>query len=308
MQSTRKVACVAAMCMTMSLVVQSEAFGQANVAPTFTNLTDAKVQLWNAGLTVVDTNASVADSDSANVGGGFLSVRVVSGQATDRLSIRSLTTVGNINVLANDVRVVTSTGFQSVGTIIGSIPVTGATLLRVNLKSTATPAIVTKLLRSVTYRNQSTTAVSALKTLQFRASDGDGGISSPVNKTIRVGSLNGNYSGTFVGRVSAGGFPDTIPGLLISAGQNTVQTTVNGNAMSVTLPGLNATGTGTISATGTVSALSNGSIASFGVQVQFTGSLTLNPNGTASGSGTWSIVNNPGVTGSGTWTTSRPAQ
>jgi hypothetical protein len=211
----------------MCLLAQSTAFGQANVAPTFSNLNDAKAQLWNAGLTVVDTNATVVDPDSANFSGDHLTVRVVSGLAMDRLSIRSLKTVGNINVLANDVKIVTATGFTSVGTIVGTILVSGATLLRVNFKTTATPAIVTKLLRSITYRNQSNAAVSVLRTLQFRVSDGDGGISPVLNKSVRVGSLNGNYTGRFIGQVNAGGFPDTIPGIIISSAQNTVQSSVN---------------------------------------------------------------------------------
>jgi hypothetical protein len=171
----------------MSLFVQSVAIGQTNVAPSFTNLNDAKTQLWSAGLTVVDSDASVTDPDSANFAGGFLSVKEVGGLAIDQLSIRSLTTVGSINVLASDVRIVTSTGFKSVGTIVGTIPVSGATLLRVNLKSTATPGNVTRLLRSITYRNQSATPVVALKTLRFQVSDGDGGLSIPLNKTIKVG-------------------------------------------------------------------------------------------------------------------------
>jgi hypothetical protein len=170
----------------ISLFVQSVAIGQVNVAPSFTNLNDPKSQVWSAGLTVVDPDASVTDPDSVNFAGGFLSVKVVGGLATDRLSIRSLTTVGSINVLASDVRIVTSTGFQSVGTIVGTIPVSGATLLRINLKSRATPAIVTRLLRSITYRNESATTVNALKTLRFQVSDGDGGLSTPVNKTISI--------------------------------------------------------------------------------------------------------------------------
>ena len=293
----------------LCLLAQSVAFGQANIAPAFTNLNDAKAQLWNAGLTVVDTNATVTDSDSANFAGGFLTVRVIGGLATDRLSIRSLTTVGNINVLANDVRVVTATGFTSVGTIVGTIPVSGTTLLRVNFKTTATPAIVTKLLRSITYRNQSAAAVSALKMLQFRVSDGDGGISPVLNKSVRVGSLNGNYTGRFVGQVNAGGFADTIPGIIISSAQNTVQSSVNGTALTINLPGLSATGNSAVSATGAFTAISEGQIGPVpGVDVRFTGTLTLNPNGTASGSGTWSIVNTPGVTGSGTWSSTRPVQ
>jgi hypothetical protein len=178
----------------MSLFVQSVAIGQVNVAPSFTNLDSAKSQNVAAGSTPVDSNASVTDPDSSNFAGGFLSVQVTNGLASDRLSIRSLTTLGSINVLGSDVRVVTSTGFRSIGTIVGTTPVTGTTLLRVNLKATATPANVTRLLRSVEYMNTFRDLRGGSRTLKFRVSDGDGGFRSQlvtINLTVSGGGGGG---------------------------------------------------------------------------------------------------------------------
>lgn len=285
----------------------SSAFGQSgNQAPVLTNLSDTKAQLWNAGLTVVDTNAVVSDTDSPNFAGGALIVRVLSAAASDRLSVRSTSTVGQINVLGNEVRLVTTTGTTSIGTLVNPIPVSGATILRINLKATATPAVATTLLRNITYRNQSAAALTATRRLEFKVLDGDGGTSTAVVKSIRVGTLNGTYNGTFVGSLNVFGVPQTIPGSVIGVGQNTINTVISGTSVSVNLPGIAATGSGTVTSTGTFSANSTGSISGLGVQVAFSGTVKLNANGSASGSGSWTIVNTPGVTGSGTWTMSRP--
>jgi hypothetical protein len=273
-----------------------------SAAPVLTNLTDAKAQLWNAGLTVIDGNASVADSDSPNFAGGALIVRVLSGLASDRLSIRNSTVAGQINVAGSDVRL----GTTIIGRLINPIPVSGATILRINLRATATPAATTSLLRAITYRNVSNSSVTLLRTVQFKVLDGDGGISLAVNKTIRVGTLNGNYTGTFVGTMNVFGFPQTIPGTIIANGQNTINTTVTNGTAVISLPGMDAEGTGTVTNTGTFSATSAGSISGLGVEVQFAGSVKLNPNNKATGTGTWTIVNTPGITGSGTWTLTRP--
>ncbi len=296
---------IASFTFALILVVAPAAVAQTSAAPVLTNLNDAKAQLWNSGLTVIDTNASVTDSDSPDFLNGNLTVRVIAGQVTDVLSIRSLTTVGNINLSGTDIRLVASTGFTSVGTLLSTLPTTGTSILRIRLKSTATPAVVTKILRSVTYRNQSAVEISATRTLRFQLTDGDGG-SAFVDKVVRLGTLSGVHNGSFVGTVTAGGFQDTIPGLSVPVGANKIKATITNGAATVELPGLSAIGTGTVSPTGTFSVQSNGSISSLGVKVQFTGTMKLNPNGSASGTGTWSIVNSPGVTGSGTWSTTRP--
>lgn len=273
----------------------------ANQPPVLSALNDAKSQLWNTGFTVIDNNGAVTDPDSADFNTGALIVRVTNGLATDRLSIRNSTAANQINLVGTDVRL----GTTSIGTLITPIPVTGSNILRVRLKATATPAVTTRLIRAITYRNQSATQVTGNRTVQFKVLDGDGGTSIAVNKLIRVGTLAGNYTGSFTGTVQVSGVSSPIPGPLVPAGQNNIAATIAGNTVTVQLPGLGGNGTGTVAANGEFSAASTGTVGTVGITVQFTGSVALNAAGNASGSGTWTIVNSGPITGSGNWTITR---
>lgn len=277
--------------------------------PILGNLTDVTARVWNSSVFLIDSDATVTDADSPNFDTGILTAKLVAVgastvNATDLMTILSEGTgAGQINISGTDVR----SGTTSIGTWNG-VTVSGATVLKVTLKSTATPAIVQKLLRRIAYRNSSSTKNTGERTVQFQISDGDGTSSAPVNKKILLGTFDGTYTGTFVGSYTAFGFTDTIPGVAIEPGDNTIQTVINNGQGTITLPGIGGSGTGvTVNSGGGFGATSSGNISGFGINVKFTGSLVLQPNNTVTGSGTWTILPNPdGITGSGTWNVFRP--
>jgi arylsulfatase A-like enzyme len=121
-------------------------------------------------------NATVADVDSANFSGGRLRVRITDGAAaSNRLGIGGNFTVdGSGNV-------------KLAGVAIGKLNTNGGlgtTDLIVVFNSAATPDVAQKLVRSITFK----TVAGAIgkRTLLFSVSDGDGGTSTEMPKTINV--------------------------------------------------------------------------------------------------------------------------
>ncbi len=116
--------------------------------------------------------------------------------------------------------------------------------------------------------------------------------------------FDGNYAGTYVGSITTP-FTGTVPvpGYVIE--DNSFVATIQNGFVSVDIPGIAGHGSTVILPTnGSFSVPANGSLGGYGVAVTYSGSLTDNGQGVISGSGTWTIVNTPGVTGSGTWTMS----
>lgn len=138
-----------------------------------------------AAAVLVDDNATVADVDSANLETGRLIVQLSSnGQITDRLEIRHQgTAAGQIGLNGTTVLY----GGSSIGTFAGGI---GTGALVVTLNANATPAAAQALLRNITYRNISKNPTNLTRTLRAYVSDGDGGTSPIVTKTIQVTTQN----------------------------------------------------------------------------------------------------------------------
>ena len=141
-----------------------------------------------AAAITIDTGITVTDPDSANFNGGSLTVSYAeNGTADDRLAIRSLTTVGSINVSGTSVRVITSGGTVTIGTWAGG---SGTTPLVVTLNSNATPAYVQLLARAITFQNVSNAPSIQDRSVSFVVNDGDAGASSPALKTVKVVGTN----------------------------------------------------------------------------------------------------------------------
>jgi hypothetical protein len=132
----------------------------------------------------IEGRASIFDPYSPNYNGGTLTVSLTAnGSADDRLEIRNVgNAAGQIGVSGNTV----SYGGTPIATFSGG---TGTTALVVTFNSSATPTAAEALMRAITFRNVNSSPSLASRTVAFAFVDGDGGVSTTVSKTIRVGLL-----------------------------------------------------------------------------------------------------------------------
>ncbi|MBD2005175.1 MULTISPECIES: DUF4347 domain-containing protein [Cyanophyceae] len=154
---------------------------EPNQAPSVTLPGAAVAYTENAAATIIDSTATVADTDSANFQGGTLTVRYTAGgSSSDRLSI------ANIGSIA-----ISGTTVSHAGTAIGTIASNGSngSNLVINLNASATPTVTQELLRSIAYSSTSENP-TASRTVQFVLTDGDGGTSTAATKTITVTPVN----------------------------------------------------------------------------------------------------------------------
>lgn len=129
----------------------------------------------NSGPVVLDTNATVFDTDSANFNGGKLTV-AISGNAysTDLIAIKHVgNSFGQIGINGSTVNF----GGVAIGTF------TGTTTLVVALNANATPQAVETLLRNITFFSGSQSMSAAVRTVKVTLTDGDGGTSNLPTKT-----------------------------------------------------------------------------------------------------------------------------
>ncbi|MDP1929797.1 MAG: DUF4347 domain-containing protein [Thiobacillus sp.] len=159
---------------------------RASVAPTVTVDASLLAYIENDPPTVIAPNAMVADADSINFGGGSLSVYLSSnGTVNDRLAIR------NEGVGATQIGV-SGSDVTYGGVIIGSYSggEVGTTPLVVSLNANATVAATQALLRNITYANVSDDPSTLPRTAGIVLTDGSGGVSSTVSRTISVTAAN----------------------------------------------------------------------------------------------------------------------
>jgi ELWxxDGT repeat protein len=127
-------------------------------------------------------SAVLKDPDSQNFNGGTITVTITRHrEQTDRIEIRH-TGFGpdEIGWTGNTVRY----GGVTIGTF------SGTSNLTIALNQRATPTAVQELLRSLTYRSQTQTPVSLSRSIRLQMTDGDGGVSKPVETTIRIVPLS----------------------------------------------------------------------------------------------------------------------
>lgn len=130
----------------------------------------------------IDTLAALADVDSPDFAGGLLTVAIGTGKTTsDRLSILDLGIgSGQIGLSGSSVLY----AGNAIGTFTGGF--TANTSLNITLNSNATPAAVQALLRAIAFRVQGSITANSARTITFKLSDGDGGTSTTVSKTLEV--------------------------------------------------------------------------------------------------------------------------
>ncbi|MBW4512023.1 MAG: DUF4347 domain-containing protein [Scytonematopsis contorta HA4267-MV1] len=143
------------------------------------------VYVENSAPVLIDGAATVTDIDSPNFDTGTLTVRFSSGGAADdRLAVRNQGTgATQINLDGRTIKY----GATEIGSFTGGI---GTESLVVSLNANATPAVVQALLQNITYTNASQNPSNTSRTVEFVVTDGDGGTSLAVNKSVTVTPLN----------------------------------------------------------------------------------------------------------------------
>ncbi|MBD2412417.1 DUF4347 domain-containing protein [Nostoc calcicola FACHB-3891] len=185
--------------------------GVSNIAPAIANWPEyAASYTENApAILIAEPNTTVTDPDSTNFHTGKLTVRIKSGGSSDdRLGIRNETQINLNGHIINY-------GTVEIGTFSGGI---GSEDLVIDFNTSATPIAVEALLHNITYVNVSENPSTTPRIIEVVLSDGDGGTSTPVTRTINVTAVNdpavitagqnfsineGVANGTVVGTVAA---------------------------------------------------------------------------------------------------------
>jgi hypothetical protein len=141
----------------------------------------------NNDAAIIDKFARIEDEDSLNYDKGVLYASIIkNGTSDDHLQIKDYGF--GITPIGLDENKVYS-GEQLIGTFSGGIY---PEPLSVTFTHWASKDIVTSLLRNIMFVNDSENPVDGERRLMVTVSDGDGGTSAPVYKTINVHATNDN--------------------------------------------------------------------------------------------------------------------
>ncbi len=127
---------------------------------------------------LIDPNLTVTDVDSADFNGGSLTIGINSITSSDRLAISADAdfTLDGFNL-----------SYQ--GSLLGSISGGDGSNLVISFSSSATPEVVTALLRRVSYTSTANDP-PASRTVSFVLTEADGTASEPLIKTINITGVN----------------------------------------------------------------------------------------------------------------------
>lgn len=149
--------------------------------------------VWTEGQppAVISGIASVTDADSPNFSGGTLTVSLTNNaRPGDILGIRNQGTgAGQISISGNTVnyRATAAGPITPIGTSVGGA--NGQPLV-ITFNANATPATVSALLKNLTFVNTTDDPTNAQRTVQVQMTDGAGGVSTAMTKTITVTPMN----------------------------------------------------------------------------------------------------------------------
>lgn len=140
----------------------------------------------NAAPILLDNNATLTDVDSLDFNDGVMTVSLIdNAEASDRLEIRNVGTgAGQIGVAGNQITYAGNPIATYAGGVTGDVP------LVVTFGSGGTRVAAQALLRNITFRNLSETPSPLPRIVEVVLTDGDGGESLPVTKTIDVTPVN----------------------------------------------------------------------------------------------------------------------
>jgi hypothetical protein len=166
---------------------QSIAVGVLNQPPVVTLPGPGWTYTENEPAGLLDTAATVTDSDSGNVHHGRLRVEIVGGGLTgDVLGVAEQGTGPGEFALSGGYVLYEGT---QIGRISGGEE-TAPMLIEFEATPTVTPAVAQALLRNITFRNNSENPPPGARTIRVVVNDGDGGDSAPVTKSVTVLPVN----------------------------------------------------------------------------------------------------------------------
>ncbi|HBH53145.1 MAG TPA: hypothetical protein DDY91_14750 [Planctomycetaceae bacterium] len=165
-----------------NLALRSVAVTPVNDIPKLTVSAGSVTYVENAAAVIIDSNLQATDADSPDFAAGVLTISFASGQATtDRLVIVSQ---GQISVSGANVL----SGGVTVGTFTGGFTTNGP--LSITFNPSATPAIASLVAQSIGFRNSGDNPGSTTRVVKFVVTDGDGGTSVAVNRSVNVTPVN----------------------------------------------------------------------------------------------------------------------
>ncbi|MEM9926231.1 MAG: Ig-like domain-containing protein, partial [Cyanobacteria bacterium P01_D01_bin.50] len=140
--------------------------------------------IQNADDILINSFTSISDSDSPDLDGGQLKVSISDSTEDERLLIRNQgTNPTEINLEGNTIKY----GNYEIATFTGG---TQSQDLVVTLNKNARTKQVETLLKNITYGNFSQNPVSEQRKIEISLTDGDGGTSNIISRTIDVKNIN----------------------------------------------------------------------------------------------------------------------
>ena len=164
---------------------------QTSEAPLLALPGGAAAYVENAAPVRIDASATVSDPDSSHFNGGVLRVELTANaDLDDRLAVRDEGSgAGQIGVSGSSL----TYGGVVIGSFIGGTD--GLSPLTIQLNTQATVAATQALLRNLTYATVSDTPSTLTRTVTIELTDGAGGTSLPMQKSISVSAVNDEPSG-----------------------------------------------------------------------------------------------------------------
>jgi hypothetical protein len=151
----------------------------ANAAPKLTLPGTGGSPTEGASQTLFLDSTAIVEDDSLDFDTGTLTVRFANnGTADDRLSMEQLGSAARIRSEGREIYYDNT----KIGTFTGGL---GTTHLVITFNASVTPSIAQALVRSITYANVSPNPDDRDRTVEFILTDGDGGTSEAVTKTVR---------------------------------------------------------------------------------------------------------------------------
>jgi len=166
-------------------------FVTLNQRPTIVLTPNARTFAEGGAPVVLDSGAIVIDPDSANFDTSTLTVTVsVGANVNDRLEVRHQGTAAwQIGIAGSNV----SFGGTTIGSFSGG---GGSSPLSITLGANAATAAVQALLRNVTFRTSGAPINSASRTIDIVVTDGNGGASTSVRRTVNVVGISATANTT----------------------------------------------------------------------------------------------------------------
>ncbi|EMI46059.1 LamG-like jellyroll fold domain-containing protein [Rhodopirellula sp. SWK7] len=168
--------------------------GVANNAPVISAAAGGDSYTENGTGTYIDNTLTITDGDSIDFFGGMLTTDIVTnGQSSDRIFIQD---GNNVTTVSNRVYYDSGSGAVEVGTFTGG---NGTNALVITFNHDADDIATQAVARQVSYRNLSDDPSGSQRTIEMTISDGDGGTSNTISRTMDVVLVNDAPTATTTG-------------------------------------------------------------------------------------------------------------